>query len=163
MLGAHSRSPRSVEITRDENLGAENRAITFGVSSNENIGSFLSNRYQLRLGGQWTELRRGALVGNGVVCSIPAEADACRLLLKAIRWSRYHRAYLFFNRRGLLNRLPAFSGWVGRWFPDKLELRDVTVELPLPRRANQASAGDGGTTRLWRAGHPFPAGPDQQR
>jgi hypothetical protein len=136
-LGLHSRSRGSVEIIRDQSLGADRRAVTFGLRhSDEGYGSFLSNRYQARLGGHWTEPRTGGLVGNGVVCDIPAGADACRLLLKEFGWSRSHRAYLFLERFGLPRRLPAFCEWVVTRFPDKPVLRDVTVEISLPRRAN---------------------------
>jgi hypothetical protein len=137
-FGRHFRA-RTVEIIRDQSFGVGHRAITFGVCSNVEFGSFLSNEYQVRLGWRWTESRKGALIGNGVVCDIPAGANACRLLLKQLRSSRSDRVYQFFERCGLTKLLPRLCRWVVRSFPYQRPLTDVTVEVSLPKRGHNDS------------------------
>jgi hypothetical protein len=149
-VGLHfSSSAVSVEVIRDESLDADRRLVTFKVRKPEETFylCFLSDQYQARLRSGWVQPERGFVGVLGLDCVMPARAEACRLFLRAQRWSPSERARLLLERRGFAKRVPTLCDWVVCRLPDKRPpVRDVTVQISLPRRAhNEALHWTGGS------------------
>jgi hypothetical protein len=131
-FGLHSRAAGPVQVVRDQFLDSDHpdrRMVTLRLGNWTASCDPLRNHVEARVRGHWTG--PWELFG-GEICVIPAEADACRLLVQVQRRSPCEWASNLFERSGLANRLPKLYDWVACHLPAKRPpAREVTVEIDL--------------------------------
>ena len=137
-LGLLWRNPGPVQVVRDHLLDSsdpDRRMVTLRLGNGSTMCRQLRNHVEARVRGQWTGPWE-VFSGDDKLCFVvPAEADACRLLVQMQRRSLYERANIFFERCRLANSLPKLCDWIACRFPNKhAPAKDVTVELDLPRK-----------------------------
>ena len=134
-LGLRSSASGPVQVLRDHFLDSDHpdrRMVTLRLGNWSTECRQLRGHVEARVRGHWTG--PWELFG-GVVCVIPAEADACRLSVQVQRRSASERANMFFERCRLANCAPKLCYWIASRLPAKCSpAKDVTVEVDLPRR-----------------------------
>jgi hypothetical protein len=137
-LGLLWRNAGPVQVVRDHFLDSsdpDRRIVTLRLGNGGTACRQLRNHVEARVRGQWTGPWEVSDGGDKLVFVIPAEADACRLLVQMQRRSPYERANMFFERCRLANNLPKLCDWIACRFSSKhAPAKDVTVESDLSRR-----------------------------
>jgi len=151
-LGLHWKAAGPVQVVRDHFLDStqpDRRIVTLWLGNASATCRQLRNHVEARVNGHWTgpwEVFGGR---DKVVFVIPAEADACRLLVEVQRRSPCERAYMFFERCRLANYMPKLCGWIACRLPSKRSpAKDVTVEVDLPGRPHNDPLHWTGTSRF---------------